>query len=1065
MCYAEEEAELGGTRPEDVAVEAAPLEEPDPPAPRPKEAAAPPQDAQKSRATPTMADLDADAPAAGGDRDDPEAAKRAADLADRLDRSRFSYAETFGAIGVAVPALFAATAAMVFFVAVNGFRLYRLSGRRHSKRVFSWDGAGFPCDAADANIARSPNARCGAAIADYDFLNSDNWWESLLDATYAHDDWSTLIGSIAALFLAAAMGKFVVDVTLRWRTFYDADGRPETRASLFGSADDVARRVETIVAVAAVPATLAAAVASRDYLMLVLLVCFVAVAVFAALRPRASAVAGVLAVGLEVLTQTYKVFIWTGYDPIVELTRPEAVYQVAQGRASIADDRVAGLALVWLVTVHVCASPALLVVHRGLTLRHALAEVIFSLLYAVWDGYVMFRASAATDLPVYRFVGHTLSHWALTLLPYVLMLATARRSMYEAGRAFLEAPVNAPTPKGSHGRAPAGDGGGRRSSIPNVMLDESVAEATASPAWRVATAVVVCGGVVFGAWSTHRLVDREGGREGRDPGGGRRRLAESLCDDDGWDACEVATFRWDWDGFGASPDARDSLAAWQNADCGPGVGGWCNLQVQAWMRAAGVGATWRDASLPSVVDGCLCVSPNPNAAHRGWTEVPESVWHRFANVRVLDLSGNALTGLSSDVTNHVALRTLTLNDNRLTALPEALRDLDDLETLSVDGNPDLVALPASLGDFPALGSLRAAGCGLTALPASLPRTLATLYVADNALAALPDGLGDLADLVHLDVSGNRLAALPDAIGGLANLNVLDARNNRLATVPDSIGVLKKLRWLAVGNANLVEVPDAICGCDALEVLVLTGSPRLRSVPACLAAMPNLRVVEAFGTGVCGGDPDRGEAPFVFDPLPVRTCRQYDGTPAPSGLPSPLPSPLPTPSPTTALATPAPSTAAPTILPTPQPSPLPTPGPSPLPTTDPSALPTPLPTPLPSLMPSTEADCVGDAATAVTFFTPKTETDAGWATLTANQVRSVKIAGVKIADFERRLADVPVLPAALDGAVASGALTCCSWTAGYDDDVGTGGPDVYCGATDQTRPPTAWVDDAELVVNA
>jgi Leucine-rich repeat (LRR) protein len=52
------------------------------------------------------------------------------------------------------------------------------------------------------------------------------------------------------------------------------------------------------------------------------------------------------------------------------------------------------------------------------------------------------------------------------------------------------------------------------------------------------------------------------------------------------------------------------------------------------------------------------------------------------------------------------------------------------------------------------------------------------------LTALPESLGNLRSLTHLDVRANRLISLPASIGDLAHLEKLDVRWNKLSSLPE-----------------------------------------------------------------------------------------------------------------------------------------------------------------------------------------------------------------------------------------------------------------------------------------
>lgn len=101
--------------------------------------------------------------------------------------------------------------------------------------------------------------------------------------------------------------------------------------------------------------------------------------------------------------------------------------------------------------------------------------------------------------------------------------------------------------------------------------------------------------------------------------------------------------------------------------------------------------------------------------------------------------------------------------------------------------------------------------------------LTELRLANNFLARLPAGIGQLRALAFLDLSSNHLAALPAEIGWLTSLKELLLFNNILQDLPSEMGFLYQLENLGI-DGNPVN--------DSLTQLAHTQGP--------LAIIPFLR---------------------------------------------------------------------------------------------------------------------------------------------------------------------------------------------------------------------------------
>jgi Leucine-rich repeat (LRR) protein len=135
---------------------------------------------------------------------------------------------------------------------------------------------------------------------------------------------------------------------------------------------------------------------------------------------------------------------------------------------------------------------------------------------------------------------------------------------------------------------------------------------------------------------------------------------------------------------------------------------------------------------------------------------------------------------------------------------------------------DLEALPEELGDLANLRILHLYSNDLRALPESIGklRALTSLELMDNDLRVLPESIGNLTMLTDLGLRNNRLTALPESIGNLTALKELDLHGNRLTTVPESIGNLTALVKLILMDNNFETLPEAIGRLTALTSLDL-----------------------------------------------------------------------------------------------------------------------------------------------------------------------------------------------------------------------------------------------------
>lgn len=157
--------------------------------------------------------------------------------------------------------------------------------------------------------------------------------------------------------------------------------------------------------------------------------------------------------------------------------------------------------------------------------------------------------------------------------------------------------------------------------------------------------------------------------------------------------------------------------------------------------------------------------------------LPDAVFGLADTLEHLDLSGCGLTGLPKEFGRLRRLRVLFCSGNRFERLPPVLGDCPNLAQVGFRGtglrevpgealpprlrwltltDNRIAHLPDALGERPELQKLMLAGNALTALPATLEgaQNLELVRLAANAFATLPPWLADLPRLAWIAWAGN-----------------------------------------------------------------------------------------------------------------------------------------------------------------------------------------------------------------------------------------------------------------------------------------------------------------------
>ena len=177
--------------------------------------------------------------------------------------------------------------------------------------------------------------------------------------------------------------------------------------------------------------------------------------------------------------------------------------------------------------------------------------------------------------------------------------------------------------------------------------------------------------------------------------------------------------------------------------------------------------------------------------------MPETL-PRLGSLEELELGYNSLASVPKYVLGLSRLRVLGLADNRLRSLPPAIKTLP-LERLDLTWNR-FATIPKVVFELDGLRELLVGNDNFADVPAAISRLarLRTFTLTNSWVRAIPDALGELSELEHLELKTNTL----------------------LEALPRSIGRLRKLRTLVIVTAGLQTLPRELAELPALEELHL-----------------------------------------------------------------------------------------------------------------------------------------------------------------------------------------------------------------------------------------------------
>ncbi len=178
----------------------------------------------------------------------------------------------------------------------------------------------------------------------------------------------------------------------------------------------------------------------------------------------------------------------------------------------------------------------------------------------------------------------------------------------------------------------------------------------------------------------------------------------------------------------------------------------------------------------------------------------------------------------------------------LSKIPDALKFLKFLRKLTLKYN-QILNLPEWVGELTSLEHLNLNINNINKLPNSISMLthLEELSLWKNELEVLPEAIGSLEKLKKLNLRLNQLNHLPHSLGNLIQLKDFDLHDNRLKHIPESISNLGSLEKLNLSWNLLEQLPESIYKLSSLKVLDL-GRNELKMISSSIGYLHSLEIL-------------------------------------------------------------------------------------------------------------------------------------------------------------------------------------------------------------------------------
>lgn len=253
--------------------------------------------------------------------------------------------------------------------------------------------------------------------------------------------------------------------------------------------------------------------------------------------------------------------------------------------------------------------------------------------------------------------------------------------------------------------------------------------------------------------------------------------------------------------------------------------------------------------IPQCLENCKSLTVL-NISHNNLKQVSEQLFISLTELIYLDLSFNELRTIPPQIGRLSKLKTLIVSNN---PLEEAkLRQLERLKTLTTlhlaNTQRNMRNTPTNLlGELTNLVELNLSTNQLTKVPDDLNNLekLKRLNLSENLLEKIPDSFGNWwPNLEALNLSGNKLTEIPSSLCKLCNLKRLYVNDNLLTFdgLPAALGKLHHLEIFMAARNNLELIPESIFRCGSLRKLILSNN-KLITLPDTIHLIYDLEMLD------------------------------------------------------------------------------------------------------------------------------------------------------------------------------------------------------------------------------